>query len=160
AQEQVAAERAVGTERQQRGRPARRAGIRRRTRVRRRGDVRPWPDRLPGVEVEAAGELVVRAVPEPPGEDGRQRERRDEQKDDEPEAGDGDAVAAEPDPDELPIATSLDLRLADDVGSDDPFAVAYSDVDLVDRAHETWGSIFWEGRIARRNTQVETGSTA
>ena len=46
-------------------------------------------------------------------------------------------VALEPDPDELPVATRLDFRLAADDSERDCFAVADSDVDLVDGAHSS-----------------------
>jgi hypothetical protein len=76
-------------------------------------------------------------VAQPPGEDRSERERSDEQEDDEPEAGESDPVAAEADPDELPVITCLDLELDNDARRDAGCAVTDGDVDLVDRAHET-----------------------
>ena len=75
-----------------------------------RADVRQRPDRLR--VLHALGEDVVRAVPEQLGCDPRAQEGDEDQEDDEDAAGDRELVALEADPDELPVAPSLDRSLS------------------------------------------------
>src|SRR5262249_20350943 len=93
--------------------------VARRARVRRRADPRPRADRRERGRVDAVREDVVRAVPEDPREQRAADERHEEQEEDEPDADDGQLVAAEADPDELPVAARLDLLRGDRVERND-----------------------------------------
>ncbi len=103
AQEEVAAEAAVGAEDEQLLRP-----VTGRTRIRRGADPRPGADRRERLRVDAVREDVVRAVPEEVREDRPADERQKQQEDDEADADDGELVAPEADAHELPVAARLD----------------------------------------------------